>query len=141
MRSLEQFGSITDLALNGDGAVMAMCNHFGYVEVWTTVKSTGRRLVEIDTMNADIGPCASLCRLTADGKTCVTAGSDQHVRVWAVSNGKLCMTLPQTSHKIQSLCISSDASFIGTGGGNGWNKGEIKVWSDIEKRFVCILEV
>jgi WD40 repeat protein len=141
MQSLDIFGCICDLTLNGDGAVLAQCNGFGAVEVWDTTQGATHRLAEIDTMNADVGPCASLCRLTANGKTCVTAGSDQNARVWTVATGALCMTLPPTIHKIQSLCISSNASFIGTGGGNGWNKSEIKLWCNTQKKLICTQQV
>ena len=57
--------------------------------------------------------------------------------MWEVASGTLLKTLPQTSHKIQSLAISSNAEFVAIGGGNGWNKGEMKVWSNADGKFIC----
>jgi WD40 repeat protein len=125
-------------ALSFDGSYIAECSSVGRVEVWDT--KLQQPLSAFNTMIEEVegfGPCASIVLFlpsishSSSGHAqllLATAGSDRQLRLWRV-DGRLHLTFPYCTNKIVCMAHSTDGRYGVTGGGDGWDVGEIRLWN------------
>lgn len=99
----------TSIALSSDGKWLAVGLNSGHVKVYDAMSGKiVRTLAGVSaTGSLETGPCWALC-FSPTGKELLTAGPDQHIRVWAVGSWRLLNTLRGHTGNVVQLAIRAD---------------------------------
>jgi WD40 repeat protein len=106
----ENTGSITALACDPEGKLLATGNKDKNVKLWD-IRSGANRFI----FRKHKGEILSLV-FAADGKTFLSGSADQQIKIWDPKTGRVLKTLEGHSGPVHALSVSPDNKTIASGG-------------------------
>jgi WD40 repeat protein len=113
--------SISALAFNADGSLLASAAEDRKIAIWDALAPTLRRTL---TGHTDRIPALAWQR---DTNVLLSAGWDTTVRLWELASGEPSMLLNTHSDQVHALAFSPDGSLLAVAD----SSGAVHVWSDI----------
>jgi WD40 repeat protein len=115
----ESFGVPSCIALNADGAYLAIGTAAGEVCIW---RVSDRRLLLSE--HGHTGQVAGVA-LSGDGRLLASGGLDGRVKLWDVVSGRLAMTLDEPADHAYGVALTRDGRVLAVGG----QDGRVRLWN------------
>jgi WD40 repeat protein/transcriptional regulator with XRE-family HTH domain len=126
----DAFGVAVEVALSGDGALLAAGTSTGEVLLWGVAD---RALLA--TLEGQTGPVFAVA-LSADGDLVASGHGDGRVRLWNVSTRRLLATLEGHTGGVWAVALSADGGLAASGSVDG----TIRLWEAPSGRPLATLE-
>ena len=151
VRSLSDIASIEGLMFSPDGSRLATGNEAGQVKIWNTsaanpnswpstpiytlIQGSDKDRPGGGSGNADINSVD----WTSDGRFLVSAGRNQVVRLWDISNGSLVRTFSGFNGSSKTVRLSPNNTLVAAGAQQSPD-GEVRVWERATGNLVRVLD-
>jgi WD40 repeat protein/tRNA A-37 threonylcarbamoyl transferase component Bud32 len=118
---------VTGVAFSRDGKRLAAGGGDRLVRVWDVSRAldgAGNPLVR--TLRGHAGGVSAVA--FGLGDVLASAGLDETVRLWDAATGELRHTLRGHAGEVMSVVFSPDGKLLASGGGPGWQRGQVRLW-------------